>query len=288
MKKNWYLAILAIVLAGVIFSGDIKTLWDKGTARITENFHAEELLADLKTEIFTPPPLRQEFGPQDSYLTAAGVVKFTNQHRNGDGLPGLAVNAKLSEAAKAKVDDMFARQYFEHVSPVGVGADQLVKSAGYSFILVGENLALGNYEDDALLVQAWMDSPGHRENILNERFTEIGVAVKRGTFEGKSTWLAVQEFGKPLSDCPTVNESLRVAIENGQVSLDSLQVQIEQKQTELDAAKTNKREDRQTYNQKVAEFNALVNTYNAKLEVLKKQIAEYNSEVQEFNVCIAV
>ena len=54
-----------------------------------------------------------------------------------------------------------------------------------------------------------MASPGHRANILNSRFIDIGVAVKEGEYQGKETWLAVQEFGEPLSDCPSPSTDLR-------------------------------------------------------------------------------
>src|SRR6185369_15716694 len=118
------------------------------------------------------------------------------------GLPALKENALLDKAAKKKLDDMFAQQYFEHINPQGKGPSDLAKSVGYDYIAIGENLALGNFKNDAELVQAWMDSPGHRANILNKQYTEIGVAVGQGTYEGKKTWLAVQEFGRPTSSCP--------------------------------------------------------------------------------------
>jgi uncharacterized protein YkwD len=93
---------------------------------------------------------------------------------------------------------MFENQYFAHESPTGEKVSDLAKKFGYDFLLIGENLAMGNFSSDEDLVLAWMESPGHRENILNEKYQEIGVAVKKGIFEGKEVWIAVQHFGLPF------------------------------------------------------------------------------------------
>jgi len=107
-------------------------------------------------------------------LTVKGVIDNTNKQRalNGD-LPVLKENFKLNFSAEKKLQDMFVKQYFEHNSPEGIGVGDLGLQAGYEYIIIGENLALGNFKDDASLVDAWMASPGHRANILNKKYTEI-------------------------------------------------------------------------------------------------------------------
>src|SRR5262249_8345343 len=126
-------------------------------------------------------PLRGGDASANVTLTQAGVIKWTNIQRQENGaLPALTVNAKLNESAQLKLKDMFAKQYFEHVSPSGVGPDGLANEVGYAYASIGENLALGNFADDRALVQAWMDSPGHRANILGKSYREIGVAVGKG------------------------------------------------------------------------------------------------------------
>ena len=162
----------------------------------------------------TPPPIRVEREASGAELTIVGTIAKTNDERRTRGLPELAANAKLAAAARVKADDLFARQYFEHVSPTGAGPADLAREAGYEYIEIGENLALGNFSDDADLVRAWMESPGHRANILNKEYEEIGVAVGKGTFEGETTWMAVQVFGRPLPDCPKPDAVLKAQIDS--------------------------------------------------------------------------
>ena len=195
-------------------------------ANFTEGLKTGTALENIRTEIFTPGGLRAKIESANAVLTVQGVIEATNSQRSDFGKTRLKENAMLNAAALAKVKDMFAAQYFEHISPLGKGPADLAKEAGYVYISVGENLALGNYKDDLVLVEAWMNSPGHRANLLNESFAEIGVAVLRGTFEGKITWLAVQEFGRPASDCPVVDDFLKTQVDLGKMEVDRLETQV--------------------------------------------------------------
>ncbi len=216
-----------------------------------------------------------------SYLTVEGVVKYTNTHRAENGLSPLTVNSKLNQSALIKANDMFARQYFEHDSPDGVGVDGLAKEVGYAYIVIGENLALGNFENDQELVQGWMDSPGHRANILNTKYQEIGVAVVRGTYQGKSTWMAVQHFGMPTTACPAPSSILNNQITANNNTLNQLSAQL----TTLKAQLESMDKHDPGYNQKVEEYNAKVNEYNALLEQTKSLVNEYNSQITAYNNC---
>lgn len=237
--------------------------------------------ADAVREVVTPAPLRSDPAGQGAELSVTGVIGDTNRRRAEAGLAPLTANERLSEAARAKVADMFRNQYFEHVAPDGTDVEQLVTAAGYAYIAVGENLALGNYENDVALVQAWMDSPGHRANILNGRFTEIGVAVGKGMFDGQEVWLAVQEFGKPRSDCPEPDAALNQELTANNAQLDSWQAELERQKADIEA--TSKLSA--SYNGKVRRYNELVERYNALLEATKALVAEYNAQVQAFNAC---
>ena len=159
---------------------------------------------------------------------------MTNIKRINNGLSPLSRSDKLSASAAKKVKDMFEKQYFEHISPSGRGVKDLAQEAGYEFIVIGENLALGNFENDESLVQAWMESPGHRDNILNSRFREIGVAVGKGVFEGKSTWIAVQHFGFPVSYCPGPDDNFRDKIEKGENEIIVLQKELKASKAALE------------------------------------------------------
>lgn len=171
------------------------------------------VLEPFETRVSTPGPLRAPPDAAAGVLTQEGVRQWTNEARGNEGGRPFARHALLEAAAEKKVADMFARQYFAHDNPDGDGAAVLVKAAGYAYLRVGENLALGNFSSDEALVRAWMESPGHRANILQPRFTEIGVAVRRGAFEGRQVWMAVQLFALPRSACPVVDAKLRSIVE---------------------------------------------------------------------------
>jgi uncharacterized protein YkwD len=123
------------------------------------------------------------------------IVFQTNVQRVKNGLASLSRNKILDEMAEAKAKDMFEKQYFEHVSPSGFGLEDLAKAYKYNYLEVGENLLEGNFYDEQQVVDRWMNSPAHRENILNKNFTEIGVAAVKGKYQGKTVWMLVQEFG---------------------------------------------------------------------------------------------
>ncbi len=133
-----------------------------------------------------------------SYVHAAfpadSIVELTNSARGKNGLGALSTNSNLSSAAYSKANDMLEKDYFSHTSPTGTTPWDFISGAGYSYIYAGENLAIG-YSDVNELFNAWMDSPTHRENILNSKFREIGVAVVSGEYQGSETIVVVQEFG---------------------------------------------------------------------------------------------
>lgn len=269
-------AILAVALAGSIIFLAFKnrpsvSTPPPATNQATQTTDSSEL----------PGPLRHE-GIEDGLLTVKGTIAETNRQRQLNGRSSLKENVQLNRAAEAKLRDMFAKNYFAHESPERKGPADLATDAGYHYLLVGENLALGGFVNDVDLVQAWMDSPGHRENILKRNYKEIGVAVGEGIFDGKHTWLAVQEFGRPLSDCPPVNESLQRLLDANNKSLDVLEKTIEAKQNEINNTPRNSPE----YNQKAAEYNDLVEQYNNLASRTKKMTEEYNAEVERYNSCL--
>lgn len=124
------------------------------------------------------------------------LVDLANQDRQETNLKTLTINPTLEKAASLKVDDMIQNGYFAHQSPSGLTPWYWFSKAGYSFIYAGENLAIHFTESEAVN-QAWMASPGHRANILNKNFSEIGIAVREGFYNGRNTTFVVQMFGKP-------------------------------------------------------------------------------------------
>ncbi|WP_371482425.1 CAP domain-containing protein [Kitasatospora sp. NBC_00315] len=125
--------------------------------------------------------------------TAAGrfvgrVAELVNEERAKQGCAPLTVNPALQSAAQAHSDDMAARHYFDHADPEGHHADSRITAAGYRWSRWGENIAQGQ-QDPAAVMTAWMNSPGHRANILDCDFREIGVGVTLGA--GGPWWTQV-------------------------------------------------------------------------------------------------
>ncbi len=147
---------------------------------------------------------------QTAAVIASALVDLTNNDRAQNNELSLTVNPLLQAAAQAKANDMAANGYFAHVSPTGRDPWYWFTQAGYSFVYGGENLAV-YFSDSSTLNTAWMNSPEHRANILNEHYTEIGIATAEGVYQGHQTTFAVQEFGTPTS-VATAAKSSEVAV----------------------------------------------------------------------------
>jgi len=139
-----------------------------------------------------------------STVLPAIIVELTNEEREEESLRTLTRNPLLDEAAQLKAEDMAAKEYFAHTSPDGVTPWYWFDEAGYNFIRAGENLAVHFTESDDV-VAAWMDSPGHRDNILGDGYTEIGVGTAKGEYKGFPTVFVVQLFGTPAGAVRTVS-----------------------------------------------------------------------------------
>ena len=129
-------------------------------------------------------------------VVSATLVGLANADRASESLPPLTVDPKLVAAAQAKADDMAKKGYFAHTSPEGVDPWYWFKQEGYQFIYAGENLAV-DFSDSGDVNTAWMNSPEHRANLLDQRYTQIGIATAQGEFEGRAAIFVVQEFGAP-------------------------------------------------------------------------------------------
>lgn len=132
-------------------------------------------------------------------ITKADIISLTNNERVASGFLALKRNAILNQAAGLKADDMFSDDYWAHFAPDGVSPWHFFGEVGYKYTWAGENLAR-DFQTSGGVVAGWMASTaGHRENILNSNFTEIGVAVKNGVLQGEETTLVVQLFAKPVT-----------------------------------------------------------------------------------------
>ncbi len=138
------------------------------------------------------------------------LLHDTNAKRQEAGLSPLVLNSSLSQAASDKASDMFRNNYWAHNSPSGKTPWDFIIQSGYKYTLAGENLAK-NFQTSSGVVEAWMNSPTHRDNIIKSGYREVGFSVVNGTILGEETTLVVQMFG-------TSNGQVAVSIPKVQAS----------------------------------------------------------------------
>ncbi len=131
-----------------------------------------------------------------STVLPAVVIDLTNEQRVNNSAQVLTRNSALDAAARLKAEHMAKNEYFSHFSPSGVSPWYWSDEAGYVYAHAGENLAI-HFTDSSEVVEAWMNSPLHRENIVSGLYSEIGVGTAKGTYEGYDTVYVVQLFGAP-------------------------------------------------------------------------------------------
>lgn len=151
----------------------------------------------------------------------AVVVDLTNDERADNNAAPLRRSATLDAAAKLKAQHMAQNEYFAHYAPDGTTPWHWFDEAGYVYAHAGENLAI-HFTDSAEVVEAWMNSPTHRKNIVDQKFSEIGVGTARGEYEGYKTVYVVQLFGTPAvppavqtsvaQATPVVEEAVELAV----------------------------------------------------------------------------
>ena len=232
----------------------------------------------------TPGPLLGNTTPDGTDLNQTQIIYWTNIERVNTTLPALSENTTLDSIAMARVNDMFEKEYFEHVSPTGDNVSKMSDRFDYQYIYIGENIAMGNFGSSRDLLNAWMASPGHRENILNTNYTEIGVAAKEARYNGDLVWISAQVFGKPLSSCPSPDANKKIEINTDYATSNAMQTQANSLLAEIKTI--NPTSNPATYNSKVAEYNNLADSINILINKTKKLITEYNSSVTVFNTCI--
>ncbi len=245
----------------------------------------EEKKEVVKNSLLSEPLVQNDNQNDNLILNDGQIIYWTNIERskNATGLVQLKTNDELTKIAKERVKDMFIKNYFEHVSPSGDSVSKIADRNNYKYITIGENIALGNFSGSRELVQAWMNSEGHRENILNKNYTEIGVYSEEGEYSGKKVWISAQIFSRPMSLCVEPDISKKETVEKETNSLNVLKLKISSVESELKKISTS---DIKKYNEKAAEYNNLAHTFNGLITDMKNIVTLYNKEVQDFNECI--
>jgi uncharacterized protein YkwD len=242
-------------------------------------------------------------------LSRGAVINLTNNARALNGLPALAENQLLNAIAESRARDMLEKQYFAHVSPTGQQASDIAQTIGYRYKIIAENIGSGDFYTNQKIVDGWMQSPGHRANILSTEIQEIGAAVLKGKMKGSETYVTVQIFGLqslPVSQktCVAPSENLLHDIEVKKAEIESLQDQLNRLKMELDAEQESIDKDQKyTYNdaQKIQKLNEKINAFNeksrwynkvvgeakGKAAVAESMVKEYNRLLQTYNECNA-
>ncbi len=144
-------------------------------------------------------------------IRVEALLEATNQKRQSQGLSALSLNAQLSDAAAQKAVDMFAKNYWAHTSPEGKTPWDFIIASGYHYSVAGENLAK-NFSTSVNVVDAWMTSPTHRENILKSSYRDVGFAVVNGSLNGEETTLVVQTFAASATPQAAIPATKQVEI----------------------------------------------------------------------------
>lgn len=126
------------------------------------------------------------------------LTTMTNEERAQNGAGPLTQNDLLTKAAQLKATDMATNGYFAHTSPEGKTPWYWFDQVGYKYSMAGENLAV-NFFESRDVAEAWMESPTHRANIVKKNYTEIGIGVATGSYEGRNTVFVAQLFGTPIT-----------------------------------------------------------------------------------------
>lgn len=117
------------------------------------------------------------------------VASLTNSERKAAGLRSLTLDSRLSKLARMKAEDMAKKGYFSHTSPTYGSAFDMMKKYGVSYRTAGENIAKGQKTPEAVM-NGWMNSSGHRANILSSTYTHIGVGYAKDS-KGKTYWVQI-------------------------------------------------------------------------------------------------
>ncbi|HME44123.1 MAG TPA: CAP domain-containing protein [Syntrophorhabdales bacterium] len=231
-------------------------------------------------------------------LSKEAVVSLTNNARALNGLGALSENQLLDTVAEERAEDMLEKQYFAHISPTGEQASDVAQRVGYRYKILAENLASGTFLTNQKLIDGWMQSPGHRQNILSPEVQDIGVAVVKGKLMGADAWVSVQIFGlqsPSVSEkvCTPPPQQLLHDIEAKKAEVKILNDSLTRLREELDAEKGSIESDRMSVGsdaQRKFDLNARITAYNAKsswhnqsLQEIRAKEALVNSMVEEYN-----
>ena len=300
-KKYRIIMIILILIFFIVISVNMPQLFDFFKSENHVGYFVVQRAENLENSII--PSVSREV------LTKDAIITLTNNARALSGLPPLKENQLLNSIAESRANDMLEKQYFAHVSPTGQQASDIAQSVGYRYKIIAENIGSGDFYTNQKIIDNWMQSPGHRRNILSAEVEDIGAAVLKGKMKGAETYITVQIFGlqSPLVSehtCVVPSKSLLTDIDLKKAEIETLRDQLNRLKHEIDAEKESIETDRKyAYddNQKIEKLNERIRALNeksrwynrtledekAKSSVVGSMIEEYNKMSQTYNDCRA-
>jgi uncharacterized protein YkwD len=193
--------------------------------RRTLRFLPALLLFAAAFSLQSPGARKAVVGPDGrvlSYATNVNVNELltaTNAQRTNSKVNALQMNPELVSAAQTKANDMVARGYWSHNTPDGKEPWTFILAAGYQYSTAGENLAYG-FSDSNKTITGWMNSPTHRENLMNDKFTEVGFGIANSAdYVGKGEeTIVVAMYGAPSSSAIGLAESSTPEAQNTNIA----------------------------------------------------------------------
>ena len=221
-----------------------------------------------------------------SEMISQEVYNLVNNERRGNNLNTLIFNDKLNIAAQAKANDMIKNNYFAHKSPDGKMPWDWIDRNQYAYLYAGENLAM-NFTSAFSAHQALIMSESHRKNILNSRYSDIGIAVAKGVIDGRETNILVELFGsaksaiKPALAEATIKENKNIKIEENIKEVSKNTALNQEKQLEVLSSEIKSNAGAEPLTQKSAKStNTAEIIVNSQSEGLKQVAPITNTELE--------
>jgi len=210
---------------------------------------------------------------------AGKMLAMINEDRRKNKLPEFKWNKKLCESAKEKATDMSKNSYFAHVSPSNIDPYYFIGKAGYKYSYAGENLAMNAYVAESAHT-GFMNSPGHRENILNENYEEIGIAYSWGKVDGNDAFFIVEHFGSQNQGEASATSKTKIICQDKDKAekrikeLKKEKTKISEYLDDADEIKDNLEETNKDTEE--------INDYISDMKKKQKQIDKYIKELEEY------
>lgn len=196
--KKLFLVILCLLLATVLY-------WMAPSSSRDESLSSSKNVGQRDRVKRSAPVQRAKHKKAPLAVSAKEVLVAVNVLRAEYAAAPFKLSPALTQVAATRVFDMYDREYFAHVSPLGESVQSVAGAAGYSHLAIAENLAKGQYASPDEVIQEWLGNARHRKALLSQGYVESGVALKKLS---DGTFIISQVFGVPLKNCPQTDAVL--------------------------------------------------------------------------------